>query len=430
MNSTQSPTLRDALRSVRESLQFANDNPGGPISDTIWMMHGPETMFDFIDAALDAAADATDQGQTETVDREIGATAARPAPIGAPDDVFMLKREIYNLKLHIERYCPDSMPAEAAPIGAVAPSGLIPKEPGEFHSYQHWVNKASSRLTSPSHKQAICIDSKNRRCFIGADFMRARDENAFPVRFFWDFEERAAAPAAPTRKDHNVRQLVNDLRAIAATFHATGQLRERISGAVHQFLAIPAPAAPIAEVTEGLFCTCVTCGLCKALNTHAAPDYAPKFDEAEFDSMVEHGTKVWSAVPDGWLEQERGNEPVEQSSDNVTISKAKLMQIARSIIAEELPDCDEEFMSARAHGVGSFHSEILSAGQQAVAVDGLAFDRRWSLARDGFGLERNDESGEYVAHTDAVEVLHAAITASAGAVDGAPSTNSAAGGEE
>ena len=63
-------------------------------------------------------------------------------------------------------------------------------------------------------------------------------------------------------------------------------------------------------------------------------------------------------------------EPVEQASDNVTISKAKLMQIARMIIAEELPDCDEEFMSARAHGVGSFHSEILSAGQQAGAVDG------------------------------------------------------------
>lgn len=43
---------RDALREAREALQFANDSPGGGISDTIWMMHRPETLFDFIDAAL------------------------------------------------------------------------------------------------------------------------------------------------------------------------------------------------------------------------------------------------------------------------------------------------------------------------------------------------------------------------------------------
>ena len=51
------------------------------------------------------------------------------------------------------------------------------------------------------------------------------------------------------------------------------------------------------------------------------------------------------------------------------------------------------------------------ACQQAGAVYGIAFDRRWSLARDGFGVERNDEIGEYVTHTDAVAVLHAAIAA-------------------
>lgn len=45
-----------ALREVRQALQFANDSPNGPITDTIWMMHGPETLFDYIDAALDRAA--------------------------------------------------------------------------------------------------------------------------------------------------------------------------------------------------------------------------------------------------------------------------------------------------------------------------------------------------------------------------------------
>ena len=39
------------------------------------------------------------------------------------------------------------------------------------------------------------------------------------------------------------------------------------------------------------------------------------------------------------------------------------------------------------------------------------FDRRWSLARDGFGLVRDDAEGNYVAHDDAVAVIHAALAA-------------------
>ena len=43
--------LLDALKAARQSLEVANDEPGGPIRDTIW--HGPaETLFDFIDAAI------------------------------------------------------------------------------------------------------------------------------------------------------------------------------------------------------------------------------------------------------------------------------------------------------------------------------------------------------------------------------------------
>ena len=44
--------LRKVLIDVRHALQFASDSPGGGINDTIWMMHTPETLFDFIDAAL------------------------------------------------------------------------------------------------------------------------------------------------------------------------------------------------------------------------------------------------------------------------------------------------------------------------------------------------------------------------------------------
>lgn len=52
---------------------------------------------------------------------------------------------------------------------------------GNFPCFQTWVNKATSWIggTNP-----ICFDAKGRRCRIGADFMRARDEETFPV-YFW-----------------------------------------------------------------------------------------------------------------------------------------------------------------------------------------------------------------------------------------------------
>ena len=62
----------------------------------------------------------------------------------------------------------------------------------QFENFSQWVNKASSWLTrhpdyndGPNAFQAICFDAKGRLCRIGADFMRARDENAFPVRWVW-----------------------------------------------------------------------------------------------------------------------------------------------------------------------------------------------------------------------------------------------------
>jgi hypothetical protein len=36
--------------------------------------------------------------------------------------------------------------------------------------------------------EAICFDSLGRHCTCGADFMRARDENTFPVRWLWPNE--------------------------------------------------------------------------------------------------------------------------------------------------------------------------------------------------------------------------------------------------
>lgn len=64
------------------------------------------------------------------------------------------------------------------------PTSLTPDWAGQFTTFPTWVNKASSWIDD----KAICIDAKGRRCLRGADFMRARDEDAFPVRFFWEMK--------------------------------------------------------------------------------------------------------------------------------------------------------------------------------------------------------------------------------------------------
>jgi hypothetical protein len=76
-----------------------------------------------------------------------------------------------------------------------------------FDSFDQWVNRASSWLTchsdyndgSVTHYDrftAICFDTEGRICRIGADFMRARDEGTFPVRWIWPDQVPELALAA------------------------------------------------------------------------------------------------------------------------------------------------------------------------------------------------------------------------------------------
>lgn len=64
---------------------------------------------------------------------------------------------------------------------------------GEFRDFNDWVSKATTRLTGAigsvgQEVPAICIDALGRRCTCGKDMQRARDEGAFPVRYFWEME--------------------------------------------------------------------------------------------------------------------------------------------------------------------------------------------------------------------------------------------------
>lgn len=63
---------------------------------------------------------------------------------------------------------------------------LRPLWEGQFARFNDWVTYATGSLGG--RPNSICFDAKGRRCLIGKDFMRARDEEAFPVRFFWDME--------------------------------------------------------------------------------------------------------------------------------------------------------------------------------------------------------------------------------------------------
>ena len=61
---------------------------------------------------------------------------------------------------------------------------------GEFTSFEQWVNKATSWIGGMN---SLCVDAKGRRCLNGGDMQRARDDAAFPVRFW--FGEGGETPA-------------------------------------------------------------------------------------------------------------------------------------------------------------------------------------------------------------------------------------------
>lgn len=70
--------------------------------------------------------------------------------------------------------------------------GFTPDWMGQFDTFDDWLNHATRALTGVQGLvcdiPAVCIDTKGRRCFSGAEFMRARDEGTFPIRYFWWFK--------------------------------------------------------------------------------------------------------------------------------------------------------------------------------------------------------------------------------------------------
>lgn len=78
---------------------------------------------------------------------------------------------------------------------------LLPRIEGKFDTFSDWLNLASTVLTVKKSSTgamlpAICVDSVGRRCWQGKDFQRAKDENTFPVYYFWECRVASIAPAA------------------------------------------------------------------------------------------------------------------------------------------------------------------------------------------------------------------------------------------
>lgn len=85
---------------------------------------------------------------------------------------------------------------------------MVPnREPdGEFHTFITWVNKACSWIggTNP-----LCLDAKDRVCLSGADMQRARDEDAFPVRFWYGEGGQTKAEQHQGKRNHKAAMKLN-----------------------------------------------------------------------------------------------------------------------------------------------------------------------------------------------------------------------------
>lgn len=142
------------LRDIRQSLQFANDNPGSGISDTIWMMHRQQTVFDAIDELLTKLkAGATDRSTADAdADADVDLNRAQllqlVAMFGgdeAPETTITVQHAerghsgpgVYAYWTDIPEegaiFISDEGPADTAPEAA-SPAPVEPALPGHWRS--------------------------------------------------------------------------------------------------------------------------------------------------------------------------------------------------------------------------------------------------------------------------------------------------------
>ena len=61
---------------------------------------------------------------------------------------------------------------------------------GEFLTYEEWARLGPL----PPFRSAVFVDALGRRCLTHRDFVRAREDGAFPVRYFWEASSETRPP--------------------------------------------------------------------------------------------------------------------------------------------------------------------------------------------------------------------------------------------
>jgi hypothetical protein len=56
----------------------------------------------------------------------------------------------------------------------------------KFDDFDNWCDTAREKFSDSGHKgeDTVCMDEKGRVCKWGEHFMRARDDNSFPIRVY------------------------------------------------------------------------------------------------------------------------------------------------------------------------------------------------------------------------------------------------------
>ena len=65
-------------------------------------------------------------------------------------------------------------------------SVLIGPELFDFTSFDNWCDTAREKFGAANVRGAdtLCVDQRGRLCKCGAEFIRARDDDAYPVRVY------------------------------------------------------------------------------------------------------------------------------------------------------------------------------------------------------------------------------------------------------
>jgi hypothetical protein len=86
---------------------------------------------------------------------------------------------------------------------------------GQFDTFNDWVNHAERALTGyrgsvGEEVKPICIDDRGRRCHVGKDFARARDEGTFPIRYFIDMQPSDTSDQIQSEKSDDKSEEMSD----------------------------------------------------------------------------------------------------------------------------------------------------------------------------------------------------------------------------